>query len=67
MPNPERFLAQDTEYKASVLPDNVTARIAIEAGVTAYWHRFVGPRGTVIGIDSFGASAPASSSSRNSG
>ena len=59
MPNPERFLAQEAEYKASVLPDGVTARIAIEAGVTAYWHRFVGPHGAIIGIDRFGASAPA--------
>jgi len=59
MPNPERFLAQESEYKASVLPDNVTARIAVEAGVTAYWHRFVGPHGAIIGIDRFGASAPA--------
>jgi len=59
MPNPERFLAQDAEYKASVLPDEVSARIAIEAGVTAYWHRFVGPHGAIIGIDRFGASAPA--------
>jgi len=60
MPNPERFLAQDAEYKASVLLDDVSARIAIEAGVTAYWHRFVGPQGAIIGIDRFGASAPAS-------
>jgi len=59
MPNPERFLAQDDIYKESVLPARVTARIAIEAGVPAYWQRFVGPDGAVIGIDRFGASAPA--------
>jgi len=59
MPNPERFLAQDANYQASVLPENIGARIAIEAGVSSYWHRFVGPRGAIIGIDRFGASAPA--------
>ena len=59
MPNPGRFLAQPAEYRASVLPDNVRARIAIEAGVTAYWHRFIGPDGAIVGIDHFGASAPA--------
>jgi len=60
MPNPGRFLAQTSEYRTSVLPENVSARIAIEAGVTAYWHRFVGPDGAIVGIDRFGASAPAS-------
>ena len=60
MPNPGRFLAQTSEYRTSVLPKNVSARIAIEAGVTAYWHRFVGPNGAIVGIDRFGASAPAS-------
>jgi len=60
MPNPGRFLAQTCEYRTSVLPKNVSARIAIEAGVTAYWHRFVGPDGAIVGIDRFGASAPAS-------
>ena len=60
MPNPGRFLAQTSEYRTSVLPKNVSARIAIEAGVTAYWHRFVGPDGAIVGIDRFGASAPAS-------
>ncbi|MFO7764458.1 MAG: transketolase [Wenzhouxiangellaceae bacterium] len=59
MPNPERFLAQDDAYQASVLPEAVSARIAVEAGVSSYWHRFTGPRGAVVGIDSFGASAPA--------
>ncbi|MBS3744418.1 MAG: transketolase [Wenzhouxiangellaceae bacterium] len=59
MPNPERFLAQDEAYQSSVLPEAVSARVAIEAGVSSYWHRFTGPRGAVIGIDRFGASAPA--------
>jgi len=60
MPNPDRFLAQDGDYQASVLPQEMTARIAIEAGVTTDWHRFVGPQGAIIGLDRFGASAPAS-------
>ncbi|MGK7294539.1 MAG: transketolase [Candidatus Wenzhouxiangella sp. M2_3B_020] len=60
MPNPERFLAQDADYRESVLPSTVDRRISVEAGVTGYWHRFVGPKGAMIGIDQFGASAPAS-------
>ena len=59
MPNPERFLAQDAAYRASVLPDSVGKRVAVEAGVSAYWYRFTGTQGAVVGIDRFGASAPA--------
>jgi len=59
MPNPERFLVQDDSYRESVLPAAVTARIAIEAGVPHYWRGIVGAGGKVIGIDRFGASAPA--------
>ena len=59
MPNPGRFLAQDDAYQASVLPTSVTARIAIEAGVPDGWHRLVGPGGDVVGLERFGASAPA--------
>ncbi len=58
MPCVEVFEAQDEAYKASVLPPEVTARVAVEAGVTNYWHKYVGPRGKVIGIDRFGESAP---------
>ncbi len=58
MPNTGRFLAQDEEYRHYVLPPGLTARVAVEAGVTAGWHRFVGDRGCVLGIDTFGASAP---------
>jgi transketolase len=60
MPNPDRFLAQDPAFREAVLPADVTARVAIEAGVTHCWHRLVGDRGRVVGIDRFGASAPAS-------
>lgn len=59
MPNPGRFMAQDDDYKESVLPASVKARVAIEAGVRHYWHPFVGDHGKIIGIDQFGASAPA--------
>jgi transketolase len=61
MPCGERFLAQDTAYKNQVLPDDIRIRIAIEAASSAYWYQFVGLDGAVIGIDSFGVSAPAAS------
>jgi len=59
MPNPDLFSAQDAEYRERVLPARVHARVAIEAGVSLYWRHLVGDRGRVIGIDRFGASAPA--------
>jgi transketolase len=54
----ERFDEQAEEYRESVLPADVKARVAIEAGVGLGWHRFVGDGGKVIAIDRFGASAP---------
>ncbi|MCE3238223.1 MAG: tktA [Gammaproteobacteria bacterium] len=59
MPSTTVFLAQESAYQEKVLPKRVTARIAIEAGVSAFWYQFVGSQGRVIGIDRFGASAPA--------
>jgi transketolase len=59
MPSVDVFDAQDQAYRDSVLPPAVKARVAIEAGVTAYWYRFVGLQGGVVGIDTFGESAPA--------
>ncbi|MDQ6972527.1 MAG: transketolase C-terminal domain-containing protein, partial [Mariprofundaceae bacterium] len=59
MPCTEEFDAQDAAYKESVLPSSVTARVAVEAGVTAFWGKYVGLNGKVIGIDTFGESAPA--------
>lgn len=59
MPSTTAFLAQDEAYKQSVLPDTVQARLAIEAGATESWYRFVGTHGRILGIDRFGASAPA--------
>jgi transketolase len=59
MPNPGLFLEQDRSYRDSVLPPAVRARVAVEAGVSGYWAGFVGDSGRVIGVDQFGASAPA--------
>nr|WP_320131815.1 transketolase [uncultured Holophaga sp.] len=59
MPCWEIFDAQDKAYKASVLPAAVTARVSIEAGVTTGWQRYTGTQGANIGLDHFGASAPA--------
>ncbi len=59
MPNPDLFSAQDSGYREQVLPARIHARVAIEAGVSLYWRHLVGDRGRVIGIDRFGASAPA--------
>lgn len=55
----ELFDDQSDEYKESVLPASVTARVSIEAGSTFGWHKIVGSKGKTIGIDRFGASAPA--------
>ncbi len=60
MPNPGRFMAQERVYRESVLPPDCKARVAVEAGVGHYWYPFVGDSGRIIGIDGFGASAPAS-------
>jgi transketolase len=59
MPCVEIFKQQSREYQSSVLPETVTQRIAIEAGSKESWYQFVGLHGEVIGIERFGASAPA--------
>jgi transketolase len=59
LPSWEIFLAQGGDYRESVLPAAVRARVAIEAAASFGWHRFVGDSGVVIGIDHYGASAPA--------
>ena len=59
MPNPGLFQQQDQPYRDSVLPPALGARVAVEAGVSACWAAFVGDRGKVVGVDRFGASAPA--------
>jgi transketolase len=58
MPSWELFDHQPQEYRDSVLPPEVTARVAVEQGSTLGWERYVGPRGHVIGMKTFGASAP---------
>ncbi len=59
MPSTDVFDAQDQAYRDAVLPPSVTARVAVEAGVTAGWLKYVGLDGAVVGIDRFGESAPA--------
>ncbi|MBN2872684.1 MAG: transketolase, partial [Halothiobacillaceae bacterium] len=59
MPSVEAFAEQDEAYRESVLPSGVTARMAVEAGVTQGWYKYVGSQGKVFGLDTFGESAPA--------
>ena len=59
MPSTEVFERQDAAYRESVLPAACRKRVAIEAGTADFWRKYVGLDGTVIGMDSFGASAPA--------
>jgi transketolase len=59
MPCTELFDAQDAAYREAVLPAAVRARVAVEAGVTGFWGKYVGFDGKVVGIDTFGESAPA--------
>jgi transketolase len=59
MPSTTEFDKQDADYRESVLPAAVTARVAVEAAVTEGWYKYVGTTGAVVGIDRFGESAPA--------
>ncbi|MCB1838195.1 MAG: transketolase, partial [Alcanivoracaceae bacterium] len=59
MPCVEVFLQQSRDYQEQVLPSAVRARVAVEAGIRDYWYRFVGLDGRIVGMNSFGASAPA--------
>lgn len=67
MPSTDRFLAQDEAYQEKVLPRSIAARVAIEAAASDYWYRFVGSQGKIIGLDRFGASAPAKDVFRDCG
>ena len=58
MPSTDVFDSQDKEYKDAVLPSGVRARVAVEAAARDYWYKYVGLEGEIIGMDSFGASAP---------
>ena len=59
MPCWERFAEQSEDYRESVLPAACTKRVSVEAGVSLGWDRWVGPEGAMVGIERFGASAPA--------
>jgi len=59
MPSTDAFDKQDAAYRESVLPKAVTARVAVEAGIADYWYKYVGLNGAVVGMHSFGESAPA--------
>ncbi len=58
MPSRELFERQDVAYKQSVLPDEITNRVTIEAGISMGWERYAGFKGQIIAIDTFGASGP---------
>ena len=59
MPSTDCFDAQDAAYKESVLPSSISKRVALEAGVSDYWYKYVGLQGAIVGMTSFGESAPA--------
>ncbi len=59
MPSTDAFDKQDAAYRESVLPKAVSARVAVEAGIADYWYKYVGLNGAVVGMTSFGESAPA--------
>ncbi|MGX3067509.1 transketolase [Ursidibacter arcticus] len=59
MPSTNVFDAQDESYRESVLPSSVTKRVAIEAGIADFWYKYVGFGGRIVGMNSFGESAPA--------
>jgi transketolase len=61
MPCAEVFEAQEAGYREAVLPSDVLARVAVEAGHTDFWYKYVGLDGRVVGMSSFGESAPAES------
>src|SRR5262249_11893180 len=58
MPSWKLFKMQDEKYRRSVLPPDITARVACEAGVRQGWDRYIGTAGRFVGMDSYGASAP---------
>ncbi len=59
MPSWELFDGQPAEYRETVLPGSVEARVAVEAGIRLGWEHYIGLKGRVVGMDGFGASAPA--------
>jgi transketolase len=67
MPCMERFDRQSDDYRAEVLPKDCKRRVAIEAGVSGLWWKYVGDEGTVLGIDRFGISAPGNTAMKELG
>jgi transketolase len=67
LPCTELFEEQSQDYRDEVLPPSITARLSIEAGVRQGWDRWVGPKGDVICLDRFGASAPGDVALKNLG
>ena len=67
MPCTQRFDRQPVEYRESVLPPSCRKRVAVEAGVTLTWHKYVGLDGKIVGIDRFGLSAPAAAAFKELG
>ena len=67
MPSWELFEAQDRHYREEILPPSVKARVTVEAGAVIGWDRYAGPEGTIIGMHSFGGSAPGTSVMRKFG
>ncbi|MCT4701424.1 transketolase [Enterobacteriaceae bacterium H20N1] len=59
LPSTDVFDAQDEEYRESVLPSNIAARVAVEAGIADYWYKYVGLKGAIVGMTGYGESAPA--------
>jgi transketolase len=59
LPSTDIFDQQDEAYREAVLPETVTARLAIEAGIADYWYKYVGLKGAIVGMTTFGESAPA--------
>ncbi len=67
MPSWELFEAQPPAYRDAVLPPSVRARVAVEAGASLGWHKYVGPQGAFVTLDRFGASAPGEVALKNLG
>lgn len=59
LPSTDVFDAQDEAYRESVLPSDISARVAVEAGIADYWYKYTGLKGKIVGMTTFGASAPA--------
>nr|WP_159464415.1 transketolase [Scandinavium goeteborgense] len=59
LPSTDVFDKQDEEYRESVLPSDVAARVAVEAGIADYWYKYVGLKGAIVGMTTYGESAPA--------